>query len=88
MALPLAVNAQTETTCILSATSDVYVEIHDYAEERKEETTWSGNISSGGEQSVRARGGEILIEWRDLTEDNPRTQNRREICNGNTILVP
>ena len=39
MALPLAVNAQTQTTCILSATSDVYVEIHDYAEERKGETT-------------------------------------------------
>lgn len=88
LALPLAVSAQQQTACVISATDEVYVEVHDFSENRKGETTWSGNINKGGKVSVQARGGEILIEWQPLRDDNPRTQNRRETCDGNTILVP
>lgn len=64
------------------------MEVHDFSKDRKGQTTWSGNISKGGQQTVRASGAEILIVWQDLSQDNPRTQNRNDICDGNTILVP
>lgn len=88
-ALPYHADAQNQTRCTLSATADVYVAVHDFSQDRKGETIWwSGDIRRGGEVSVNAIDGKILIEWKDLTEDNPRTQNRSETCDGNTILVP
>mgnify|MGYP001552138438 FL=1 len=86
--LPINVDAETTTYCTISATDKVYVEVHDFSQGRKGDTTWSGTLNRGGQASVQAFGGEILIEWRQLSEDNPRTQNRTETCDGNTILVP
>lgn len=88
LVLPRPSSAQQQTACIISATDMVYVEVHDFSENRKGDTTWSGNINKGGKVSVQARGGEIIIEWQPLRDDNPRTQNRRATCDGNTILVP
>jgi hypothetical protein len=85
---PLNVDAATTTYCTISATDKVYVEVHDFSQGRKGDTTWSGTLNRGGKASVQAVGGEILIEWQQLSEENPRTENRTETCNGNTILVP
>jgi hypothetical protein len=89
-AFPLAVSAQTQTesNCIISATGKVYVEIHDFSQGRKGKTMWSGTLEEGNEATVPSFGDQILIEWRDLGEENPRTQNRTEFCDGNTIQVP
>ena len=81
-------SADKVTSCTISARKDVQVEVHDFSQDRKGTTIWKGNLSRGGRVSVQARGGEILIEWKDLTQDNPRSQNRNDFCDGNTILVP
>ena len=88
LVLPYIALADKVTACTISARKDVQVEIHDFSRDRKGPTIWSGSISRGGRITVPARGGEILIEWKDLTQDNPRSQNRNEFCDGNTILVP
>ncbi len=86
--LPCIASADKVTACTISARKDVQVEVHDFSRDRKGPTIWSGSISRGGHITVPARGGEILIEWRDLSQDNPRSQNRNDFCDGNTILVP
>ncbi len=75
-------------TCTINARKDVQVEVHDFSKDRKGPTIWSGNIAKGDRVSIQTRDDEILIEWRDLTQDNPRSQNRNDFCDGNTILVP
>ena len=81
-------SADKVTACTISARKHVQVEVHDFSRDRKGPTIWQGNLSKGGRITVPAPGGEILIEWRDLTQDNPRSQNRNDFCDGNTILVP
>ena len=86
--LPCVSSADKVTTCTIVARKDVQVEVHDFSKDRKGPTIWQGNLSKGNRASIQARGGEILIEWRDLSQDNPRSQNRNDFCDGNTILVP
>ena len=88
LVLPSTVSADKVTTCTIVARKDVQVEVHDFSKDRKGPTIWQGNLSRGNRASIQARGGEILIEWRDLSQDNPRSQNRNDFCDGNTILVP
>ena len=88
LVLPSIVSADKVTACTISARKHVQVEVHDFSRDRKGPTIWQGNLDKGGRITVPASGGEILIEWRDLTQDNPRSQNRNGFCDGNTILVP
>ncbi len=88
LVLPYIALADKVTACTISARKDVQVEVHNFSQDRKGQIIWSGSIGRGRKIAVPARGGEILIEWRDLTQDNPRSQNRNEFCDGNTILVP
>ncbi len=81
-------SADKVNTCTINARKDVQVEVHDFSKDRKGPTIWSGNIAKGDRVSIQTRDDEILIEWRDLTQDNPRSQNRNDFCDGNTILVP
>ncbi len=88
LALPCTASANKINTCTINARKDVQVEVHDFSKDRKGPTIWSGNIAKGDRVSIQTRDDEILIEWRDLTQDNPRSQNRNDFCDGNTILVP
>ncbi len=86
--LPCIASADKVTTCTISARKDVQVEVHDFSRDGKGATIWQGRLTRGGRAAIQARGGEILIEWKDLSQDNPRSQNRNDFCDGNNILVP
>jgi hypothetical protein len=82
--------------CTIKATKDVYLQAH-YSDggrkspqiRRKSNVIWSGTLQRGGTISVNPKNGWVHLEYRDLTQDDPRSENNDAICqNGRVILVP
>ena len=82
--------------CTIKATKDVYLQAH-YSDggrkspsiRRKSNVIWSGNLQRGGAISVHPQNGWVHLTYRDMTQDDPRSENNDAICqNGRVILVP
>ncbi len=95
-AFPPNLSAEEDTNCQIKARKPVYLEAR-YSRggrkaptiRRKGEIIWSGNLRRGGIVSVTATSGWVHMTYMDLTKQDPRSENRRSICqNGNVILVP
>ena len=93
---PSILSAEEDTNCQIKARKPVYLEAR-YSRggrkaptiRRKGEIIWSGNLRRGGIVSVTATSGWVHLTYMDLTKRDPRSENRRNICqNGNMILVP
>jgi hypothetical protein len=94
-AFPPSLNADNRY-CTIKAIKDVYLQAH-YSDggrkspsiRRKSNVIWSGNLQRGGAISVNPQNGWVHLTYRDLTQDDPRSENNDAICqNGNVILVP
>ncbi len=95
-AFPPNLSAEEDTNCQIRARKPVYLEAR-YSRggrkaptiRRKGDIIWSGNLRRGGIVSVTATSGWVHMTYMDLTKQDPRSENRRSICqNGNVILVP
>ncbi len=94
--LPPDLSAEEDTTCTIKATKPVYVEARYSRGGRKSPTIrrksgiiWSGNLNRGGVVSVTVTNGWVHLTYMDLTQEDPRTENKKKICqNGNIVLVP
>ena len=95
-ALPTDLRAEEDTTCQIRATKPVYLEARYLQGHRKAPTIrhkgdiiWSGNLRRGGVVSVTATSGKVHLTYMDLTQEDPRTENKKRNCqNGNVLLVP
>ena len=85
-----------DSYCTIKATKAVYLQAH-YSDggrkspsiRRKSNVIWSGNLQRGGAISVSPKNGWVHLTYRDLTQDDPRSENNDAICkNGRVILVP
>ena len=93
---PSDLRAEEDTTCQIKAIKPVYLEARYSRGGRKAPTVrrksgiiWSGNLSRGGVVSVTVTNGWVHLTYMDLTQEDPRTENKKRNCrNNNTILIP
>ena len=82
--------------CRVKAVKDVYLEVYYSRGHRKAETIrhkselmWSGTLPRGGMVPVSSSNGWVQLVYQDLTVDDPRTENKKNQCQGGrTILIP
>ena len=93
---PPDLSAEEDSTCSIKATKPVYLEARYLQGHRKAPTIrhkggiiWSGNLNRGAVVSVTATSGRIHLTYMDLTQEDPRTENKKRNCqNDNVLLVP
>lgn len=94
-AFPPDLAAEEDSTCTIKAIKPVYLEAR-YSQggrkapsiRRKSGIIWSGNLGRGGAVSVTTSGW-VHLTYQDMTQEDPRTENRKHMCQGNNvILVP
>ncbi len=94
--VPPELHAEPDSTCQIRATKPVYLEARYLQGHRKSpsirhkgEIIWSGNLNRGGVVSVTATSGMVHLTYMDLTQEDPRTENKKRNCqNGNVLLIP
>ena len=82
--------------CRIKAVKDVYLEVYyslggrkSPTIRKKNEMMWSGALPRGGIVPVSASNGWVHLTYQDLTREDPRTENRKSMCqSGNIILIP
>ena len=95
-ASPPLLHAEEDSTCQIRDTKPVYLEArylqgHRKAPSirRKGDIIWSGNLRRGGIVSVTATSGMVHLTYMDLTQNDPRTENKKRNCqNNNVLLIP
>ncbi len=95
-AFPPDLRAEDDTNCQIKATKPVYLEARYLQGHRKSpsirhkgDIIWSGNLRRGGVVSVTATSGMVHLVYMDLTQEDPRTENKKRTCqSGNVILIP
>ena len=80
--------------CRIKAVKDVYLEVY-YSRggrkapsiRRKNELMWSGMLPRGGMVPVQGSNGWVHLTFQDMTQEDPRTENDDNVCQGGSIIL-
>ena len=93
-AFPPDLTAARPGHCRIKAVKDVYLEVY-YSRggrkapniRRKNELMWSGMLPRGGMVPVTGSNGWVHLTFQDMTQEDPRTENDDNVCQGGSIIL-
>ncbi len=93
-AFPTELSAARLGHCRIKAVKDVYLEVY-YSRggrkaptiRRKNELMWSGMLPRGGMVPVTGSNGWVHLTFQDMTQEDPRTENDDNVCQGGSIIL-